>query len=836
MRNSAFSFINPSGLVIGGVALAGGIAISAQPAPRRYIPAHPQTTAKKPVKNAARSVSQKSLAKATVQADKLTAKKAALPTPPAPPTFGRDVLPVVRKYCLSCHSGGDAAAGLALDKYKTVAAVLKEKTKWEHVAQNVAASHMPPAAMPQPTRQQRDRLTQWVEAALSGAEGDAQNPGRVTLRRLNREEYNNTIRDLFGIAFKPAADFPSDDIGYGFDNIGDVLSISPLLMEKYLSAAEKISMQAVVAPDADVRLARFGAEKLTPDKGANFSDDGGRNLNTEAEVGVDYSFPAAGEYVLRARAWAQQAGDEAARMALKLDGQELRVFDVTAVAGDSATYEHRLVVPAGRHRVTVTFTNDFYDEKLPEDKRDRNLIIDAIEIEGPRLIAPPLTPSHLKILPRPVTEAMTPQERANYTREILSRLARRAYRRPVTVQEVERLAGYVEAAQKEGDSFERGVQVAIQAMLVSPHFLFRIEREPDAKSGKNAKPAVRQLNDFEVASRLSYFLWSSTPDDTLLWWAEKGRLSEPQHLLHQVRRMLKDPKASALAGNFAVQWLELRRLSDVAPDPKLFPSFTPQLRAAMLTETTMFSEEIIRKDRSILDFLDAPFSYLNGPLAKHYGIAGVRGDKFARVVFSGDTAKRRGGILTHASVLTVTSNPTRTSPVKRGKWVLEEILGTPPPPPPPNVPDLSEDKAVITAATLRRRMEQHRKNPACSSCHARMDPIGFGLENYDAIGAWRTKEGKFPVDASGELAGGRKFNGAAQLKGILKGQKEQFTRALAGKMLTYALGRGLERSDKRAVEAIAQAAAADDYRFSSLVSAVVQSAPFRMKRADVTKK
>jgi hypothetical protein len=421
----------------------------------------------------------------------------------------------------------------------------------------------------------------------------------------------------------------------------------------------------------------------------------------------------------------------------------------------------------------------------------------------------------------------------------MGKLARRAYRRPVTPDEVERLARYIDMAQKDGDSFERGVQIAIQAMLVSPHFLFRIERDAvplKIQSNAKARVAARKLNDFELASRLSYFLWSSMPDDSLMWWADKGKLSEPQHLLHQVRRMLKDPKAGALAGNFAMQWLELRRLNDFMPDPELFPSFTPELRAAMQTETVKFCEEIIRQDRSIIDFLDAKFTYVNEPLAKHYGIPNIKGPEFKRVVFTGQQASQRGGLLTQASVLTVTSNPTRTSPVKRGKWVLEQVLGAAPPPPPPDVPDLSEDKKIISGATMRQRMVQHREDPGCASCHARMDPIGFGLENYDAIGAWRTQEGKFPVDASGELAGGYKFNGAAELKTVLKSRNGEFARCLAEKMLTYSLGRGLERSDKPTVDAITKSVATDGYRFSALVLAVVQSEPFRNKRMEAVKK
>ncbi len=781
--------------------MASGLALYAKPSTTpRFVPVHPPA-AKKPV-----------------------AKKTAANHP----TFERDVLPVIKQYCIDCHSGEDATADLALDKYKNVVSVLKDHRIWESIAQNVAESHMPPRKMPQPSRQQRDRLVQWIESTLSQAFCDIGDPGRVTMRRLNREEYNNTIRDLFHVDFKPAADFPSDDIGYGFDNIGDVLSISPLLMEKYLDAAEAISMKAIVAPDADIRFTRFDGSKLLPDKNTSLTDSGARFLGSHAEVGADYKFPASGAYRLRVRAWAHQAGDGPAKMSLKLDGKELQVFEVKAPEEDAGVYEYRLEVPGGQHRVTLAFTNDFYDETLPEGKRDRNLAIELLEIEGPRLLNPQPTASHKKLLPRP-SNGMTPAQQAQYAREVLTKTARRAYRRPVSKAEIDKLAGYVTAAQKEGDSFERGMQIALQAMLVSPHFLFRIEGEP-AKGRQ-----LRKLNDFELAARLSYFLWSSTPDESLLWWAAQGKLSEPKHLLHQVRRMLKDPKASSLANNFAMQWLELRRLHDIAPDPEMFPGFTPELRQAMQTETAMFCGEIIRNDRSILDFIDAKFTYLNEPLAKHYGIPNVKGPKFARVILNGDTAKQRGGVLTHASVLTVTSNPTRTSPVKRGKWVLEQIMGAPPPPAPPEIPALSEDKAVISTASLRKRMEQHRKDPSCASCHARMDPIGFGLENYDAIGGWRLKDGQFPVDATGELADGKKFNGPLQLRTILKSNKDKFARALGEKLMIYALGRGLERTDKCVVDALADAAAKNNYRFSSLVMAIVQSEPFRTKRADTTK-
>jgi hypothetical protein len=792
------------GIILGSVVLVSGFALYAKPASKpRYVPIHP------PHKPAAKKVASKKVASNH-------------------PTFERDVLPLVKKYCLDCHAGEDAAADLDLEKFKNVAQVLKDGALWENVALNVGSSHMPPAKSPQPTQGERDRLVGWIESTLSQAYCDLGDPGRVTLRRLNREEYNNTVRDIFGVTSRPADDFPTDDVGYGFDNIGDVLSISPILMEKYLDAADKVASQAVVAPDGDMRLAAFDGRKFEPKDVGGDSDSGGRSLPSVAEIGVEYNFPQDGEYVLRVRAWGDQAGDGPPKMPLKLDGAEIKTFDVSARDGEAGVYEHRLMVSKGKRRVAAGFINDFYDETLPPGKRDRNLTIDAVEIEGPRLNSITPTPQHLRVLPKAVASTWTPAQRTQYARERLAYLARRAYRRTPSKTEVDRLYKYVELAQKNGDSFERGIQVAIQAMLVSPHFLFRVELDP-----ANPKD-TRRLSGFEIASRLSYFLWSSTPDESLLWWAEKGRLSDPKYLVHQVKRMLKDPKASALSTNFAMQWLELRRLNDITPDPETFPNYSPELRADMQKETTLFCQEIIRSDRPITDFLDAKFSYLNGRLAKHYKVPGASGDKFQRVIFTGEAAKQRGGLLTQASILTVTSNPARTSPVKRGKWVLEQILGTPPPPAPPDIPPLAEDKKALTAASLRKRMEQHRADPNCASCHARMDPIGFGLENYDAIGAWRLKDGDFPIDASGELSGGQKFNGAGQLRVILKGKKDIFARALAEKMLTYATGRGVERSDKCYIDDIAAHVARNDYRFSSLVTSVVLSQPFLTKRGDTT--
>ncbi|MDQ3813103.1 MAG: DUF1592 domain-containing protein [Armatimonadota bacterium] len=807
---------------------------AAAPAPVRYVPlaakaqqsdkphAKPQAKPEKPAASAPKSITTKAAApKAAVS--KAVATKVTAPA--GAPTFERDVLPLINQYCIKCHRAENKspAAGLPLAGYKSVAEVLKKRGDWELVARNVGSGHMPPEDFPAPSRAQRNRLVEWIETKLSQADCNIKDPGRVTLHRLNREEYNNTIRDLLGIEFRPADDFPSDDVGYGFDNIGDVLSISPLLMEKYLAAAEKIAEQAIVLPDKNVR---FEAERLDPD--AASGDRGGVLLGvTGSETGSDYEFPKAGAYLLRARAFGEQAGPDPVRMAFRLDGKDLRVVDVTAVEKASAVYDESVTVPAGKHRFAVVYTNNYKNLQTtdPKLRGDRNLIVEYLEIVGPLNTPEGLPASHRRIITCPTTGHQHGPECA---RAILKELSGRAYRRPASEQEIDRLVRYVGLARKEGESFERGIQLALQAVLVSPRFLFRVEVDPNPNDPKKS----RSLSDYEIAARLSYFLWSSMPDDELFACAAKGSLQNPAMLKAQVRRMLNDPRAHALATNFAGQWLQLRNLETVAPDPEQFPAFNDELRHAMRQETEMFFEAIVREDRSVLDFLDAKFTYLNEPLARHYAIEGIKGDKLRRVVLTDAQAEQRGGILTQASILTVTSNPTRTSPVKRGKWVLEQILGTPPPPPPPGVPDLKDDKAAITGATLRQRLEQHRKDPNCASCHSRMDPIGFGLENYDATGAWRTADGNFPVDASGTLTGGQSFKGPAQLKAILKVKKTEFVRCLAEKMLTYALGRGLESYDKCVVDDITKSAAKNNYRFSALVTAVVQSEPFCKRRGD----
>jgi len=594
--------------------------------------------------------------------------------------FDRDVKPLLNDYCVGCH-GEKKKGGLDFRIYTNEALALQDRAVFEKVLAKLEAHEMPPENKPQPSVPQREMLTNWVISCFFQCDCNHPDPGRVTIRRLNRVEYNNTIRDLVGVDFQPAADFPADDSGYGFDNIGDVLSVSPVLLEKYLAAAEKIMNSA-------------------------FEKHGSTN---------------------------------------------------------STAYQ-RLIAPGGNR-----------EKKIAR------------------------------------------------ARPIIANFATRAFRRPVTTQEQKRLLALFKSMDEQAEPFDSAIKLVLEAVLISPQFLFRgdVQTEPD-----NSK-SIHAVDEYALASRLSYFLWSSMPDDELFAQAARGSLR--RNLDAQVRRMLKSEKSHALVDNFAGQWLQLRNLKIVSPDRKQFPAFNDKLREAMENETELFFESIWRENRSVLDFIDADYTFLNDGLAKLYGITGVEGDQFRRVSLAGT---RRGGLLTQASIMTITSNPTRTSPVKRGKWVLENILGAPPPPPPPNVPELKEGKEALSGS-LRHRMEQHRSDPNCASCHARMDPIGFGLENFDAIGHWRDKEEDFEIDPSGKLISGESFNGPTELKTLLLMQKkDDFIRCLTEKTLTYALGRGLEYYDKCAVQQISKGLAKEHYKFSALILEIVKSTPFQMIRGE----
>jgi hypothetical protein len=1003
---------------------------------------------------------------------------------------------------------------LALDSYKTLQDIDAGRDEWKEVLKKVQAGEMPPpAAKNHPSLSERSVISNWILAEIYKYDPKHPDPGRVTIRRLNRAEYNNTIRDLVGVDFQPAEDFPSDDSGYGFDNIGDVLSLSPVLMEKYLTAATRILDEAIVtekiqsqvrhynanlmamgfnadgdrgdgwmplggleedgvsatipvpagdyivrvytwarpralpppqaafggrrggrggrgrrgaasgpstgpsnllagargnaadpnavvadaagpagapgaaggpsgragrgdqlavvdpdlndvvvndnnvdtpplqlpgAPTAIVSAApttqplamggrggsstrpaaplptmklslmvdgavvqdlddtgteakpitlefrvgvsggkhrfavtnrrirggkdelimlngrigqqqggtiwvktveiegplpgatiRFPVNTLTASGEGRTLSTGTRQLGKDGQVTATFTAPNDGEYTLRAQAYADQAGNDPARMEWRINGQVVKTFDVTApgnlVPLDTQrpfslellkpmpyTYEAKVKLSAGPQQFTAAFINDFSDPKAANPNlRQRNLYINYLEIENPNQEQP--LPPMPAALAANFTVKPTPETKTAAAREILANFTRRAWRRPVDPSELDSLMTLFARADGDGESFESALKLPMKAVLVSPYFLFRGEVQPDPDNAKS----VHQVTEYDLASRLSYFLWSSMPDDELLNLAGRGELRK--NLTAQVQRMLASPKAQALVDNFSGQWLQTRNLDFVAPDKDLFPDYDANLREAMRTETQMFFNSVMREDRSVMDFLTGNYTFVNQRLAEFYGISGVKGEDFQRVSLEGT---HRAGILTQASVLTITSNPTRTSPVKRGKWVLENLLNTPPPPPPPDVPLLAND-GHPDSGTLRQQMEQHRANPSCASCHAQMDPLGFGLENFDAIGRYRDKDGDVAVDPSGQLATGETFAGAVDLEGILATKRQDaFLDCITEKMLTYALGRGVEPYDRPAVQQIIAGMQKNDLKFSSLVMEVVNSMPFQMRRGE----
>jgi len=800
--------------------------------------------------------------------------------------FQTTVVPVLSKSCIGCHNDRARLGNLSLQVYTDGATALAHPEVWQKVLNKLAAGEMPPRNAAPLAAAELAAVIAWLKnvpgVSDSTAVPSAGSAGRVTARRLNRVEYNNTIRDLLAVAARPADQFPVDDSGYGFDNNGDVLSISPLLMEKYMQAAKDISRLAVYgepvpekptrivrllnrrSPDAhdvlssgnagiylpySLRGAMYGTFTFPVDaeyefrlRIANFRGDNDADLPDEEKARRDEErrklaeqrrlerLKAGGAAATQAPRVPREptpeelkAREEAARRAapprkliLAVDGAPVIS---TVIEGNSSfgysqgEFTARAVVKAGSRFIRASYPEladlDNPLDNINPDMR-RGLFVDYLDIVGPFNPSTARPESYQKIF---ICAETTPR----CARTILTSLLERAYRRPVTEAEIAAKLALVTLAQREGDTFQEGIRLALQAILASPNFLFRIESDPKA-----------QVSDIELASRLSYFLWASMPDPDLMKLAKSGELRRPPVLEAQVRRMLADVKAYNLVDNWAAQWLQLRNLGRTKPDPTRFPKVDDELLDAMRTETNMFIEAIIKEDRSILDIIDAPFTFLNGPLARHYGIRGVDGEEFQRVTLDG---AQRSGVLTQAAILTVASYPTRTSIPVRGKWVMENLLGTPPPPPPDRVPSLNESN-LGTEVSLRQRLEQHRRDPSCSPCHNVMDPIGFGLENYDAVGAWRTMDGKFPIESSGTLPDGRTFSGSRELKAILKGQSDQFVRNVTEKLLTYSLGRGLERFDRPTVDAISRQVAANNYRFSSLVLEVVKSAPFRMKTVD----
>ena len=744
-----------------------------------------------------------------------------------PVTLAGDIKPLLEKLCFDCHNEKKQKGDLNMVEFSDHAQLADHRKVWETIAEQIESGEMPPDKKPQPTAEQRELLLRFIDGQLSKADCKVdKNPGKVTIRRLNKEEYRHTIRDLLGVDYSPD-DFPNDEVGYGFDNIGDVLSLPPMLMEKLLAAAGEIVRKAVVVDAVPKPFAKRikGRDFESKSEWVNALDTGVLGLYREGEGTAAFEVPQKGEYTFRVRAYGEPAGPEAPKLAVRVNGKDVRVFDVTN-AEKSAVYDVTVPLEAGPQKIAVAYLNNYNDSTNadPKLRGDRNVFVRDVEIAGPPLPPPAMPESHRRL----ITRMPQPGQEHACAIEILGAFAPRAYRRPVDPAEVERLAKFVDLAMKNGGTFLEGIQVALQAALVSPHFLFRWELDPDA-----VKPGeIRELTDWEVASRLSYFLWSSMPDGELFSLAAKGELRKNGNLEKQVARMVQDWHARAFVNNFAGQWLQIRNIWEAGVDPDAFPKWDDTLKGAMKEETERFFEAIMKEDRPVTDLLDADFTFLNEKLARWYDIEGVKGDAFQRVTLPKDSP--RGGVLTQGSVLLSTSTPTRTSPVIRGKWILEQILGTPPPPPPPDVPPLGEQKQVDQTASLRQRFDQHRSQTECAGCHAKMDPLGFALENFDATGKWRDTDGKFPIDASGKLVNGTAFSGPRELKQVLKANKN-FVRGLTRNMMIYALGRGLEYYDKCACDEVIAQAGKKENRFSALVTGIVTSDPFLKRKREVAK-
>ncbi len=736
------------------------------------------------------------------------------------PGFDAHVKPILKNTCSACHNATISSGGVNLLPYMDPTTVMDDRPSWDKILQKISSGEMPPKGVPRPPQAKISELVNFIQGQFDKADASIKpDPGRVTAHRLNRNEYRNTVRDLLAVDFRADKDFPTDDSGYGFDNIGDILTISPVLMEKYLNAAETIASRAMGADPLPKKPLEVICDLKTTKtlRRLDFSTvEASQRIDFDGEYTVRFGFPGA-----------RAADAKPVKMGFWMDGQLLETIEVETKPSKLVYFnpfsdaEIRVYLPEGDHVFRAAFINDDFIKTITDPKiaysDKKNKYIGAITFVGP-YPAKVEKASRKKIL---ICDANTGEA---CVEKIVANLAHHAYRRPVTRAEVAGLMKFVAMAKAQGQSTEQGIQLALEAMLVSPEFLFRVERDSDPTDPEKA----HRISDVELASRLSYFLWSSMPDDELLNAAEAGKLATPAVLDAQVKRMMTDRKAAAFAENFAGQWLEIRNLDSMRPDPDKFPAWTPELKEAMRTETSMFFQHVLSENRPISEFIDAKYTFLNEDLAKFYGIDGVKGPDFRRVELTTD---ERGGVLTHGSVLAVSSYPSRTSPTIRGKYILNNILGTPPPPPPPDVPPLDDSK-VGAEVSLRKQLEAHRSNPVCASCHSKMDVLGFGLENYDTIGKWRTMDGKFPIDVAGTMPNGKSFQTAAEMRGVLLASMPQISRCLTEKIMTYALGRGMQTYDNRTIDQINRKLAADDYRFQTLIYEVVRSLPFQSRRGE----
>jgi mono/diheme cytochrome c family protein len=802
-------------------------------------------------------------------------------------TFEQTIRPLLAEHCLRCHGAKKQEAGLRLDLLGPDMLAERSAGRWREIMDRVNLGEMPPEDEPQLSRGQLTRLTEWIHQGLQRVEAASTSTADgIVLRRLNRAEYANTIRDLIGINYPSGKNLPEDPAAHGFDNIGSALSLSPLQMEKYLREARRIVDLAIVTGDQPRReVLRVEAERRGPEdrgyyyakdlrigKPPDLGDERGRRLawtlgsgreelktegfehltpvdktefRTNVLRAIDFTFPHAGEYIIRVRAYGHYPAGPIPdrthfgppRLNITSDGVRLLACDVDAPREAPRIYETRFFSEAvqttvfirNRYDFSPNWINDVLGERLNFRKPDfpqPYLAVDWYEIDGPVYDAWP-PESHTRILfPSPNQE-----NEEVYAREVLEAFARRAFRRPIEDEEIDRLVGAFQTSRASRDNFEEAIKTPLVAVLCSPDFLFLSE------SSRTGDETRRPLDDYELASRLSYFLWSSMPDEELFRLADSGRLRDEGVLTEQVNRMLADAKSRALVENFVGQWLDARQLGQVVPDAKLFRRYDEHLEESMAGEMYGFFAELLHNDLSVLNLLDSDFAVLNARLARFYNIDGVRGDHFRRVELAPE--HHRGGVLAQAGVLTVTSNGTRTSPVKRGVWILENLLGDPPPPPPPNAGEIPPKAPDAQRTTLRERLAIHRRAASCAACHAKIDPLGFALENYDASGFYRTQESSRsqinphprdpPVDVSGRLPDGREFEGADQLKQILLADEDKFLTCLCGKLLTYALGRGLQYQDRAVVKQLRDSLKNDGYHLRGLITKIVQTQVFQTK-------
>ena len=784
----------------------------------------------------------------------------------------QDVFAFVKKHCVRCHNAKKTSGDLDLLALQRPGRKTFDERReaWERVATKLKTGEMPPAKAQRPPIDEVRRVVDWLAAEFARQDRTIEpQAGRVTARRLNRTEYSHTIRDLLGVTIRPAADFPPDQTAFGFDNNSDALRLSPVLLEKYLNAAERVVRTAMFGPvrldpaivhyPLPVRINLARGQQVLPKDLFHYDHSG---LSMVFSSHVTHFFPVDGEYRFRIVLNGHRPNQsEPAHPALFVDGVLAKEFEVDATDLEGQFVETRLKVTAGERLLSVAYLKVFhglppqYQGPEPSQRDPQALLsnnargkltqkdievlrklgtkiktdgvetrvdnrFESIDVGGPfKQRTAPLQNSLNQVF---VCGHGPGEHTADCGRKVVTNFASRAFRRPATPEEVDNLLRLVALVREQGDTWEEGIATALQAILVSPHFLFRIEQEPVAVNGKTSAP----VSDNELAARLSYFLWSSTPDDELLQLAKNRRLRHPDVLADQVRRMLQDEKSRALVENFAGQWLQFKNIDVVRPDVRQFPEFEDSLRRSMRRETERFIEEIIREDRSVLEILHADYTFVDERLAQFYGMPGVEGPHFRKVDVRHTV--RGGGVLSHASILTITSYATRTSPVLRGKWILENLLNAPPPPPPPSVPALEETDAG-PGGTLRQQLEAHRKNTACAACHARLDPLGFALEHFNAIGSWRDMDGEAAVDASGKLPTGQSFRGHTELKKILLTERDAFLQCLAEKLLVYALGRGLERYDRPTLAKITARLSATEHRFSELVLGIVSSMPFQMR-------